>query len=42
MDMEKGRTEKEFEIARNLKQMGLSTADIVKATGLSAGEIESL
>ena len=40
--MEKGRTEKEFEIARNLKQMGLSTADIVKATGLSAGEIESL
>ena len=31
-----------FEIARNLKQMGLSVADIVKATGLTAEEVGSL
>lgn len=42
----KGRAEgeksKQLEIARNLKRMGLSTADTCKATGLSAEEVERL
>ena len=38
----KGRAEEKSEIARNLKQMGLSVADIVKATGLTAEEVGSL
>ena len=31
-----------IDIARNLKQMGLPVADIVKATGLTAEEIAAL
>jgi len=37
-----GRDERSTEIARNLKRMGLSIADIVKATGLIAEDIVSL
>lgn len=37
-----GEKSKQLEIARNLKRMGLSTADICKATGLSAEEVERL
>ena len=37
-----GRAEEKQGIARNLKQMGLPIADIIKATGLSAEEIDSL
>ena len=37
-----GRAEERVEIARNLKEMGLSVADIMKATGLSAEELEAL
>jgi predicted transposase/invertase (TIGR01784 family) len=40
--MKKGAAKKQFEVARNLKSMGLSDADIAKATGLSAEEIENL
>jgi predicted transposase/invertase (TIGR01784 family) len=40
--LEKGRDEKQREIARNLKRMGLPAADISNATGLSAGEIDTL
>ena len=40
--LEKGRAEEKQGIARNLKQMGLPIADIIKATGLSAEEIDSL
>ena len=37
-----GEKQKQLEIARNLKQMGLSTEQIVQATGLSKAEIEKL
>lgn len=37
-----GEKSKQMEIARNLKRMGLSTADTCKATGLSAEEVERL
>ena len=37
-----GRAEEKQGIARNLKQMGLPISDIIKATGLSAEEIDSL
>ena len=38
----KGRTEQNLENARNLKELGVSAEIIMKATGLSAEEIESL
>ena len=38
----KGETNKALEIAKNLKQMGLSIPDIAKATGLSEEVIDSL
>ncbi|MDR0705095.1 MAG: hypothetical protein LBF88_08910, partial [Planctomycetaceae bacterium] len=38
----KGRAEREMEIVRNLKTMGLSQSDIAKATGLSLDEIEKI
>ena len=37
-----GKAKGKAEIARNLKQIGLSVSDIAKATGLSANEIEKL
>jgi predicted transposase/invertase (TIGR01784 family) len=37
-----GRAEREMEIVRNLKTMGLSQSDIAKATGLSLDEIEKI
>lgn len=37
-----GEKSKQLEIARNLKRMGLSTANTCKATGLSAEEVERL
>lgn len=37
-----GEKSKQLEIARNLKRMGLSTADTCKATGLSTEEVERL
>lgn len=37
-----GEKSKQLEIARNLKRIGLSTADTCKATGLSAEEVERL
>ena len=40
--MEKGKAEGRAEIARNLKQMNLPIQDIIKATGLTAEEIEGL
>ena len=40
--LEKGKAEGRAEIARNLKQMNLPIQDIIKATGLTAEEIESL
>ena len=43
---EKGRTEgaaqKQREIAKNLKDLGVGTTEIIKATGLSAEEVEEL
>ena len=39
---EKGREEGLASVARNLIAMGMPTADVVKATGLTAGEIEAL
>ena len=39
---EEGGLAKAFDIARSLKQMGLSDADIAKATGLSTEEIANL
>ena len=38
----KGRAEGRVDVARNLKAMGLSVDDILKATGLTAAEIEPL
>jgi predicted transposase/invertase (TIGR01784 family) len=40
--MKQGKGERSFEIARNLKAMGMTTAAIVQATGLSETEIEQL
>ena len=37
-----GRAERNIEIAQNLKDMGMSSPDIAKATGLSVAEIERL
>ena len=37
-----GRTEGALLIARNLKQMGLSTSDVMKATGLTAAELSGI
>ena len=37
-----GRAEEKHDIARNLKKMGLSVADIIKATGLTGEEIAQL
>ena len=39
---EEGRTEGALLIARNLKQMGLSTSDVMKATGLTAAELSGI
>lgn len=38
----KGEKKKQLEIARNLKSMGLSQVDIIKATGLTENEVETL
>ena len=38
----KGRAEEKKAIARSLKSMGLPVGDIVKATGLTAEDIQSL
>ena len=40
--LSKGRAEGRAEVARNLKQMGLATEAIIKATGLTTEEIEVL
>lgn len=40
--IEKGREQGRFEVARNLKKMGMDADTIMKATGLTAEEIESL
>ncbi|MHB1946746.1 MAG: Rpn family recombination-promoting nuclease/putative transposase [Gammaproteobacteria bacterium] len=40
--IEKGKNEKAIEIARSLKQAGLSLHEIVKHTGLTEGEIKNL
>ena len=37
-----GEKNKSIEIAKNLKQLNISTDDIVKATGLSIEEIKNL
>ena len=37
-----GRAEEKIAIARNLKQMGMTTEAIIQATGISASEIENL
>ena len=37
-----GRKAKALAIARQLKQMGLSDAQILQATGLTAGELEAV
>ncbi|MEA5140952.1 Rpn family recombination-promoting nuclease/putative transposase [Arcicella rigui] len=39
---DEGRLEAKLEVAKSAKQMGLSTADIMKLTGLSENEIDSL
>ena len=40
--LEKGAAQKQREIAKNLKALGMNTAEIIKATGLSAEEVEAL
>ena len=37
-----GRDEERFSIARNMKQLGIPVDVIVKSTGLTSGEIETL
>lgn len=37
-----GATQKQREIAKNLKDLGIGTTEIIKATGLSAEEVEEL
>lgn len=39
---EEGREEERFSIARNMKQLGIPVDVIVKSTGLTSGEIETL
>ena len=39
---EKGRREEKFEMARNLKAMGMTSEQIMNITHLSLAEIESL
>ena len=39
--LEKGRAEGRAEVAHNLMQMGMSAADVAKATGLSVEEVEA-
>ncbi len=39
---DEGKLEGKFEVAKSAKQMGLSTADIIKLTGLSENEIDKL
>ena len=39
---DEGAAQKQREIAKNLKDLGVGAAEIVKATGLSAEEIEKL
>ena len=39
---EEGRAEGKLEVARNLKQMGMATEAITRATGLTAEAIEAL
>jgi predicted transposase/invertase (TIGR01784 family) len=39
---QEGRQEEKKEIARNMKAMGLSAAQVTKATGLSEKQIEEL
>ena len=39
---EEGRVEEKLSVAHNLKSMGLSDADIAKATGLTEEQIASL
>jgi predicted transposase/invertase (TIGR01784 family) len=39
---DEGKSERDIEIARNLKKMGLNMSQIVEATGLSPGKIERL
>ena len=38
----KGRVEEKYDIARNLKKMGMSDTDIAQATGLSKEELAQL
>ena len=40
--LEKGAAHEKREIAKNLKDLGVGTAKIIKATGLSAEEVEEL
>jgi predicted transposase/invertase (TIGR01784 family) len=40
--IEKGATQKQIEVAKNFKNLGLSNEDIAKGTGLSIEEIEKL
>lgn len=37
-----GEAKKQHEIARNLKDLGVGMAEIIKATGLTAEEVEKL
>ena len=37
-----GAAQKQREIAKNLKDLGVGTTEIIKATGLSAEEVEEL
>ena len=39
---DEGAAQKQREIAKNLKDLGVGAAEIIKATGLSAEEIEKL
>ena len=41
-ERQKGQAEGKLEVARNLKQMGLTTEAIAQATGLTAETIEAL
>ena len=40
--LEKGAAQKQREIAKNLKDLGVGLNEIIKATGLSAEEVEKL
>ena len=41
-ERQKGQAEGKLEVARNLKQMGMATEAITRATGLTAEAIEAL